>query len=125
MITMTDVEKGAWGFPLAPQKSTDVEGVDFDPYATPDQIANIWRPTIPFHSYRKIHIFMNGVYAGLKCTAYENLPACPVLWDTGDGGSHYWDGGTVFGYEFKRYMSGAAIGAVGAGLTIKALTGLN
>ena len=61
VIIMADVEKGAWGYPLAPQKPTDVEGVDFDPYATPDQIANIWRPTIPFHSYRKIHIFMNGV----------------------------------------------------------------
>jgi hypothetical protein len=118
---MTDVPKGVWGYPLAPQKPTDVEGVDFDPYASPDQIANIWNPEIPFHSYRKIHIFMNGVYAGLKCTAYENLPVCPVLWQTGDGGSHYWDGGVVAGYEMKRYLAGAAVGAVSVIGTAKLL----
>jgi len=117
------VQLGIYGFPLSPQKPTDVEGVDFDPYASADQVADIWRPTIPFHNYRKIHIFMNGIFAGLKCTAYENLPVCPILWQTADGGSHYWDGGVVAAYEFKRYFTGAAVGAVGAGLTIKALTG--
>jgi hypothetical protein len=117
------VPLGIYGFPLSPQKSTDVEGVDFDPYASPDQVANIWRPTIPFHSYRKIHIFINAIFAGLKCTAFENLPACPILWQTADGGSHYWDAGVVAAYEAKRYGVGAAAGGLISAFVLKLNTG--
>jgi len=99
VITMADaVPLGKFGFPLTQQKETDIEGKDFDTYASPDQFTDYWPSNIPFHNARQRHVGIKAFVKGLRTTMWENLPECPPLWqDVG----HYWDGCAAIGYEVK------------------------
>jgi len=97
---MTDavIPLGKFGFPLTQQKETDVEGKDFDTYASPDQFVDYYSSQYPFHNARQRHVGIKAFAKGLRTTMWENLPECPSLWqDVG----HYWDGCAALGYETK------------------------
>ena len=115
MADVTNPGAGIRGFPLSATKPTDVEGVDFDPYDTPEEHAEIfvvrgrvlWDGNLS--TYREIHLAIRGIIAGLRCGTYEDLPKCPVLWS--DEGQYYEGYGAIF-YDLKRGSQGGIIGGI-------------
>ena len=100
---------GVFGFPLTQQKATDIDGEDFDTYASPEQFIDYYSPQYPFHNARQRHVGIKAFVAGLRTTMWENLPKCPrLLQDVG----HYWDGCTAIGYEVKSKGFAAAVTVV-------------
>lgn len=98
-----------------------------DPYDTPEERAERGTP-FPFNwtgkdglfsTWRERHIFLRGVYAGLRLGILDKLPACPEEWN--DEGQ-YWEGGCEVGYAVRLVIITVIVNTAG-GLAVLKLAG--
>lgn len=99
-----------------------------DPYNIPGERSEIGTPVIfawsgkdgLFSTWRERHIFLRGIYAGLRLGILDKLPNCPVFWN--DEGQ-YWEGGCEIGYAVRIAFLVALVNTAG-GLAVLKTSGV-
>ena len=99
-----------------------------DPYDTPDERAEVGTPALfawsgkdgLFSTWRERHVFLRGLYQGLRLGVLDKLPACPAEWE--DEGQ-YWEGGCEIGYALRIGSLVALVNTAG-GLAVLKLAGV-
>jgi hypothetical protein len=101
---------------------------DEDPYDTPEERAELGVPLIfawsgrdgLFSTWRERHVFLRGLYQGLRLGVLDKLPECPACWN--DEGQ-YWEGGVETGYAIRLGILVTLVNTAG-GLAVLKLAGV-